>query len=130
MAAKADWTDRKIEETVGNLLRAGVLLSAVVVLTGGVIYLFRHGFSPADYSVFRGEPPDYKSLPGIFRGAMAVRGRAIIQLGLVLLILTPVARVAFSIIGFMEEEDHMYTSFTIFVLVILLYSLLGAGSAF
>jgi len=130
MNAKPNWTDRQIEETVGNLLRAGVLLSAVVVLFGGLIYLVRHGLAPADYYVFRGEPSDLKSVSGIFRNALALHGRGIIQLGLVLLILTPVARVAFSIIGFLEEEDRMYASFTMLVLLILLYSLLGSGSAF
>ena len=130
MNAKPNWTDRQIEETVGNLLRAGVLLSAVVVLFGGLIYLVRHGLTPADYHVFRGEPSDLKSVAGILHDALALRARGIIQLGLVLLILTPVARVAFSIIGFLEEKDRMYAGFTVLVLLILLCSLLGSGSAF
>jgi len=55
-----------------------------------------------------------------------LQGRAIIQLGLVLLIATPVARVAFSIFGFFEERDMMYVVFTGMVLVILLCSLNGS----
>jgi len=125
-----DWTDRRIELTVGNLLRAGVILSAIVVFTGACIYLVRHGFSPAGYQVFRGEPADLRTLPGILRSALHFSGRGIIQLGLVLLILTPVARVAFSILGFAEEHDRLYVIFTTVVLLILLYSLLGSGSAF
>jgi len=127
---RQSWTDRRIEEFVGNLLRTGVVSSAVVVFAGAVVYLMRHGTAAPDYRLFRGEPPDLRSLSGIIHSASAGYGRAMIQLGLVLLIATPVARVAFSIWGFFEERDHMYTIFTVVVLGILLYSLLGSGSAF
>jgi uncharacterized membrane protein len=119
------WTDQRMEETIGNLLRAGVLLSACVVLAGGVIYLIRHGHSPADYGVFRGEPTDLKTLRGICKSAFKFSGRGIIQLGLLLLIATPVARVAFSVWGFAAEHDRMYVVFTLIVLAILLLSLAG-----
>jgi uncharacterized membrane protein len=124
------WTDQRIENSVGNLLRAGVSLSALVVMFGAVIYLARHGRSPADYRVFRGEPTDLKSLPGILHSAFTFHGQGIIQLGLVLLIATPVARVAFAIWGFAAEHDRLYMIFTGIVLIVLLYSLLGSGSAF
>ena len=124
------WTDQRIENIVGNLLRVGVSLSAVVVMFGAVIYLTRHGRSAADYRVFRGEPSDLKNLSGILHSALAFHGQGIIQMGLVLLIATPVARVAFSIWGFAAESDRMYMTFTGIVLIVLLYSLLGSGSAF
>jgi uncharacterized membrane protein len=130
MLVKQNWTDRSIEEIVGTLLRIGVSLSAFVVSFGAVIYLARHGRSPADYRVFRGEPSDLKSLSGIVHDAYGLHGRGIIQFGLLLLIATPVVRVAFSIWGFAAEEDRLYMVFTGIVLVILLYSLLGSGSAF
>ena len=119
------WTDQKIEDIVGNLLRTGVLLSAAVVLSGAVIYLARSGRQPADYGIFRGEPSDLRSLHGIVRGALSLRGTAIIQLGLLLLIATPVARVAFSIFGFAAERDRMYVVFTVVVFGVLIFSLLG-----
>jgi uncharacterized membrane protein len=130
VAATRNWTDKTIEEIVGNLLRAGVSLSAFVVSVGAAIYLARHGREPANYRVFRGEPSDLKSLSGIIRDAYGMHGRGIIQFGLLLLIATPVVRVAFSIWGFAAEEDRMYMIFTGIVLVVLLYSLLGSGSAF
>jgi uncharacterized membrane protein len=125
-----NWTDKTIEEIVGNLLRVGVSLSAFVVSMGAVIYLARHGREPANYRVFHGEPSDLRSLSGIVRDAFHLRDRGIIQLGLLLLIATPVARVAFSIWGFAEEHDRLYMIFTGIVLIVLLYSLLGSGSAF
>jgi uncharacterized membrane protein len=127
---KGVWTDQKLENLVGNLLRTGVTLSAVVVFCGGVIYLTRHGRQPANYRIFQGEPPDFKSISGIIREVFQFRGRGIIQFGLLLLIATPVFRVALSIWGFAAEHDRMYIIFTSIVLAVLLYSLLGSGSAF
>jgi uncharacterized membrane protein len=67
-----------------------------------------------------------KSVVGILHYAFVLRGRGIIQLGLLLLIATPVARVAFSIFGFAAEGDRMYVAFTLIVLTVLLYSLFGS----
>jgi len=128
MASAHAWTDRKMEEFVGNLLRTGVLLSAAVVFAGGAIYLARHWSQPAEYHIFRGEPSEYRSLSGIWQQVLALRGRGIIQLGLLLLIATPVARVAFSVWAFAEERDRMYVAFTLIVLGVLLYSLLGSSA--
>lgn len=125
MQAERDWTDQRIENILANLLRSGVLLSALVVLIGGVIYLIRHGHSPVDFRVFRGESADLRSVRGTIRDALELRGQGIIQLGLLLLIATPVARVAFSIFGFTEERDGMYLVFTFIVFSVLLYSLFG-----
>jgi len=128
LPVQKQWTDQRIENIVGNLLRVGVILSAVVVLCGGVLYLIEYGHAPADYRIFRGEPTDLKSLRGIVRDAFTLHSRGLIQLGLLLLIATPVARVAFSIFGFAEEKDRMYVTFTVIVLLILLYSLIGSVS--
>jgi len=123
-------TDVEIEEIVGNLLRTGVSISAAVVLIGAGIYLAHHWSEPTHYRIFRGEPSDFRNVGAILHSAFTGHGRGFIQLGLVLLIATPVARVAFAIWGFAAERDRMYTTFTVIVLVILLYSLLGSGSAF
>jgi len=121
------WTDQKVEGVIGNLLRTGVILSATVVLIGAAIYLVRHGGSPADYRVFQGEPNDLRSLPGIIQRSIHLSGRGIIQLGLLLLIATPVARVAFAIYGFAAEGDRLYVAFSSLVLAVLLYSLIGTA---
>ena len=126
MASDRGWTDRRMDVVIGNLLRSGVVLSALIVLFGAVIYLLRHGHSPTQYRVFRGEPSDLRSVRGILRDALALRGRGIIQLGLLFLIATPVARVAFSIFGFAEEHDRMYVVVASIVLLVLAYSLIGS----
>src|SRR5271170_1188145 len=121
------WRDRRLASILGNLLRTGVLLSAAVVLAGGCVYLYRHAHEPANYRVFRGEPSEYSTIPGIIHSVINGRGRGLIQLGLLFLIATPIARVAFSVAGFAIERDWMYVGFTVVVLTVLLYSLLGSG---
>jgi uncharacterized membrane protein len=123
------WRDRRIEIILGNLLRTGVLVSAAVVLLGASIYLSRHAHEPADYRVFRGEPSEYRTIRGVIQSVIVGRGRGqgLIQLGLLLLIATPIARVAFSVAGFAIERDRLYVAFTLIVLAVLLYSFLGSG---
>ncbi len=120
------WNDLRIEIIIGALLRTGVILAGAVVLFGAVVYLAHHGHNPAIYTVFRGEPESLTSLSGIIQGVLHMSGSAIIQLGLLLLIATPVARVAFSAVAFAIERDYMYVGITLFVLAVLLYSLLGS----
>jgi uncharacterized membrane protein len=121
------WNDQRIEGIIGGLLRTGVILAAAVVLFGAVVYLSRHGRELPNYTVFRGEPENLKSVTAIVHDALGMNGSAIIQLGLLLLIATPVARVLFSAIAFAMERDYMYVLITLIVLVILLYSLFGAS---
>jgi uncharacterized membrane protein len=121
------WSDYDIELLLGTLLRAGVLTAAAVVLAGGVLYLIKYGRVPPRYSEFAGEPEDLRDVPGILRAAAALRPRGLIQLGLLLLIATPVARVAFSLIAFLRQGDRLYTAITLFVLTLLVLSLAGVG---
>ncbi len=119
------WSDWQVEQTIGNLLRLGLLLATAVVLVGAAIYLARHGSELPDDRVFHGEPADLREIGGILRGAWRLEGRFVIQLGLVLLMATPLARVAFSIVAFAVQRDRLYVGVTIIVLSVLLYSILG-----
>lgn len=112
-------TDTRLEQIVGNLLRTGVVLAAAVVLAGGIWYLATQGTAQADYRHFNGvkeSMPWTQGLPAPL---------ACIQIGLLLLIATPVARVAFSLAAFAVERDKAYVGFTLMVLAILAYSLSG-----
>jgi uncharacterized membrane protein len=126
MFRASDWTDQKIEVIIANLLRAGVSLAAAFVLLGGMIFLVRHGLALTQYRAFSGEPSDLREWKGIVHSALSFRGRGIIQFGILCLIATPVARVAFSGVAFALERDWLYVGIASAVLVILLYSLLGA----
>jgi uncharacterized membrane protein len=116
-----------MDEIMAVLLRSGVLLAASLVLIGGIIFMTRHPLPVTNYRVFQGEPRELRSIPGILREAAKFHGRGIIQLGLLLLIATPVARVLFSVFAFLIEKDWTYVAVTIIVLAILTYSLFGGG---
>jgi uncharacterized membrane protein len=122
--------DQQIEVVIGQLLRYGVMLSAAVVLFGACIYISRHAHEPENYRIFRGAPSEFRTIPGVIKSIRDGRGRGWIQLGLLLLIATPIARVAFCIVAFARERDRMYVAFTVIVLVVLLCSLIGSGLGF
>jgi uncharacterized membrane protein len=124
MSARQDpRQDQRVDEIIAALLRTGVVLAAIVVLTGGILYLSRYGATAAHYGVFRGEPSDLRGVSAIFHDALARHSRGIIQLGLLLLIATPVARVIFTVFAFLYERDWTYVVITLIVLTLLLYSL-------
>jgi len=117
--------ERRLDIIIGDLLRAGVVLSAAVVLFGGAVYLARHGLEYPSYKTFRGEPADLRTIPGVLHDITVFRARGIIQLGLLLLIATPVARVAFSAWAFARLRDTRYVVITLIVLGLLLFSIFG-----
>jgi len=122
-APERRWSDYQVEQLIGRLLQIGVLVAAVVALAGGIWLLAQHGREVVNYRVFRGEPAMLSSLAGIVRGVAALDTRAIVQAGLVLLILTPVARVALTLVAFVIQRDRTYIVVTAIVLVLLLYGL-------
>jgi len=119
------WTDYKLEQVIGALLRAGVVLSAIVVFAGGVLHLVQHGGETADYRTFHEPAAELRSVSGTAREAFRLHSDGIMQLGLLLLILTPIARVVFSAVGFAMESDRMYVGITLVVLAVLIVSLVA-----
>ena len=119
--------DFALEQRLGTLLRAGVLLSAIVTLVGGIMYLAVHGGDVTHYHVFSGERTELRTVAGVMEGVLCGHSAAIIQLGVLLLIATPVARVFMSVLGFMKERDWMYVGCSLIVLAILVYGLAHGG---
>lgn len=120
---KAPMTDRDMETIMGNLLRYGVLLSALIVIIGGTLYLIQHGHQSPQYKAFHGEPRRLREIKGIWETMMQGKGRSVIQLGLLVLIATPVARIIFSVLGYLREKDYLYVLITCIVLAIILSGL-------
>jgi uncharacterized membrane protein len=115
-------TEKRFDMLLGTVLRTGVLISAAVVVLGGVVYLSDRAVSTPDYHVFKEEPADLRSVSGIISDATALDGRGLIQLGVLALIATPIARVVFSVIGFAGQRDWLYVGVTLAVLLLLIYS--------
>jgi uncharacterized membrane protein len=124
-AAQSPRMDQRMDEIMSLLLRTGVLTAAFFVLLGGTLYLAGQSRRVPDYHVFRGEPETLRSVSGIVHEALKLRGPELIQFGLLVLIATPIARVMFSLLAFLYERDRAYVVFTLIVLGLLLYSLLG-----
>jgi uncharacterized membrane protein len=116
-------SDHAVEQFVGRLLQLGVLVAAVMVLFGSALLLVQQGGTPVAYSAFHGEPDGLRSIAGIIRGVLAMRSESIVQFGLLLLIATPVARVAFTLVAFILQHDRTYVIITTIVLALLLYGL-------
>lgn len=114
--------DQDLERIIGQLLRFGVLLSSLVVLTGGIAYLIRHGGQHPQFGTFRGEPDKMRAPGPMLRAIAHGEGRPLIALGLLLLILTPIARIVFSIFGYLLEKDWLYVAITVFVLAVILWN--------
>ncbi|WP_419801194.1 DUF1634 domain-containing protein [Mucilaginibacter sp.] len=125
MSAKKVFKDADVQLLIGTVLRWGVIISMSVVFIGGLIYVYRHGHETASYHNFEGEPDFLKNIKGIFSGVAAMKGRAIIQAGILLLIATPIARIVLSIISFSLEKDYLYIFITTLVLMIILLSMLS-----
>ena len=128
MSAPERLSEHQVEQLIGRLLQIGVLLAGAVTLIGGLLLLKEHGSAPPTFSAFHGQPGNLTSLIGILRGVREGRSDSIVQLGIVLLIATPIARVAFTLVAFAIQRDRTYVFITLLVLVLLLYGLLlGKG---
>jgi uncharacterized membrane protein len=104
-----------MDRAMGNLLRAGALLSGAVVLAGALVFLAQSGTAPAVYSGRLATRP----------ALAALDSRAVIQLGLVLLIATPIARVLLAFVAFTLSRDRVYMLISGIVLAVLATSLAG-----
>src|ERR1700761_2038694 len=80
--------DKDMQLIIGWILRGGVAVSMILVFIGGVFFVYRHGHSIPDYKTFKGVPVFINSLGGIINGVVSMKGQAIIQLGIILLIAT------------------------------------------
>ncbi|MHB1072842.1 MAG: DUF1634 domain-containing protein [Gemmatimonadaceae bacterium] len=117
----AEW---RMEQIVGRVLQVGVLVAAALVLAGGLVLLFQHGGARADFHEFVGVPEQYRTVLGSLRAALALDGRGLVQLGIIVLIATPVTRVALTLVAFLLQRDRTYVALTAVVLGVLLYGLI------
>ena len=126
--SERNMTDHEMDQKIGVLLRVGVIAAVVVTLSGGIWHLAQSGGASPDLRVFHGEPAELRSVKGVLGGVAAGHATSLIQLGLLLLIATPVARVMFCVYAFAAQRDRTYVAITLIVLAALAAGLSGAGS--
>ena len=124
----------RMELVISNVLRVGVILSATVIVVGILALALEHntGYAPVlphhlkDILTFH-QPsgPGFfpTSLAPVLKEGLAGKPYAIIELGMLLLILTPIVRVALSVFFFLAERDSLYVGITLIVLAVLAFSL-------
>lgn len=120
-----------MEVWISHVLRAGVLLSGAVIALGLVLLMVR-GAGPNDpvsLTALRlqdGHPPPVR--PGdLVRQALTAHPIAVIQIGVLLLILTPMCRVAMTVWLFVEQRDPVFVAITLVVLAVLVFGLVHTG---
>jgi uncharacterized membrane protein len=121
----------RAERLISTVLRVGVLASLTTILLGTVIAFAHHPeyvTSPREL-LHLSRPSDTfpHTLREVFTGLLSLRGQAIVVLGLLMLIATPVVRVAVSILLFLEEGDLTYVAITSTVLALLVLSFIVGG---
>jgi len=99
--SKHYWGDKDISLLVGQILRIGVILASSILILGGIFYLIVHGQDTVpNYRDFVGEGNSNTTITGIISGAFSRNIPQVIQLGVLLLICTPIVRVIGSLFGF------------------------------
>jgi uncharacterized membrane protein len=116
--------DIALDQKIAVLLRVGIYTAALVILCGGIFFLIDNGTSHPDYRTFQRLPENLRSPKAILIAAFHGRPTSIMQLGILLLIATPVARVVLSVVAFAVKRDLLYFAISGIVLVVLLYSLI------
>jgi uncharacterized membrane protein len=122
------YTDHAMESTIGKILRAGVTISALLVLAGGLISLRHPWTRMPDYSHFVRERASLDTVSGVFDGIRNLNAASVIQLGILVLIATPVVRVVMCVVGFARQHDRLYVMVSSLVLLILWYSLFSMAA--
>jgi uncharacterized membrane protein len=122
-----DTSIRRMELVISYLLRGGVILSLIVILLGTTLTFVHHPAyisSPEELAhlVTPGDAIPHR-LSEITAGLHNLRGRAIVAVGLLILIATPILRVATSIVLFARQGDRVFALITSVVLCLLLLSL-------
>jgi len=118
-----DLTEETLDRRMGRLLQIGVFMASGVMLIGGCIYLFITPEPLPDYKHFHSGAESIRSIPRMFRHAFRGDAAALIQVGTLLMIATPVARVVFAAYAFGRRRDRLYFGVSCTVLVLLLYGL-------
>jgi uncharacterized membrane protein len=124
--------DHAVELIISTLLRAGVIISLLVVV-GGLLLSFahHHEYLNSKSSLTRLTTPGRafpRTVGQVLAGVRHLRGEAIIMAGLILLIATPVMRVAVSIFAFLYEKDLVFVVLTSVVLALLILSFFLGGA--
>ena len=123
---KVDERETGFKSAIGLVLRYGVVLAFAFVALGSILLFLegQTGYRPLGTAeqLFAARN-DLTGLAPLIQGVESAKPYAIIDLGLVVLLATPVARVAISIFLFLDEKRYAFVAITVTVLAILMLSI-------
>ena len=117
---------RAVEIMISTILRTGVLASLTLIVAGTVLSFFHHPAffsSPAELQrLIHADGNFPRTLGAIITGSGRLHGPSFVMLGMLVLIATPVFRVAASVFAFIYQRDRIFVIITCTVLLLLLAS--------
>jgi uncharacterized membrane protein len=112
---------KEMQNTISLILLSGTLLSAALVIIGGIMYLSEHGSQIMPFELLQTDMVP-TSMKQVWQFALSFSSLAIIELGLLLLVATQMVRVALLCWFYAMQKDLAFLFISLFVLVILIYS--------
>lgn len=113
------------------VLRGGVIVSCSLIAVGVIALLVDSRSSPLPQGLQQMVQSDYAKptldAGTLIHGVLAFSPIFVIQLGLIILLATPVVRTIVSAIYFAVEKDKMYLAISIFILTVLFLSIFVIG---
>ena len=112
-----------MQAKMGRILLWGMIVSAAIVLAGGILFLIQFGGTTASFSNFESTGGGFKTVTGLVRGIRAYSGGALIEAGILLLVLFQYVRVIISAVMFARLRSWFFVGASLFILGVLVYGL-------
>jgi uncharacterized membrane protein len=121
--------DAQLQNSLARVMLTGVQVAAAVIGAGLIWFVATHeGMPPGDH-IFSGEPKYFEDPIAMLQRALDLKSighrRSLIMIGVVLLLINPLIRVAFAAVGFAAQQDKLYTVISLGVLAVLVLSFFG-----
>jgi uncharacterized membrane protein len=116
--------DEQLQNQLARVMLIGVVIAAAIMGAGLSWFLVTHeGLPPGDH-IFRGEPKYFENPISMIQRALDLgevgHRRSLIMIGVALLLINPLVRVAFAAFGFAAQKDRLYTLISLLVLAVLI----------
>jgi uncharacterized membrane protein len=123
-------SEEQVDTFLSVVLRISLLIALITVIVGGALFLYRHGHDIPQYRIFHGEPRDLRGIHGIVVDVLKDRSVGITQLGILLIVATPLLRVIACLLLFGVQGDSLFVIVALIVFVALIYSLFWENPPF
>ncbi|RQO31980.1 hypothetical protein DBR32_04045 [Taibaiella sp. KBW10] len=118
----SQFSKRDVQLLVGNTLRIGVWVSMGITLIGIILFLFQNSTKNFDTGMLVAAPLKF-SFSELVQGILHGEALSIIQLGVLVLLITPILRIVFALYGYWLEGNRLYIIISLVVLCIIASSL-------